>query len=306
MSFLETPRFPDCVSFGALSKPRYKTNIVALASGYKSRNIEWAQALHSFDFGHNAFLPDDHEVLLHFFHALQGSGHQFRVKDHSDFETTAANGVLIPLHGTASDSPVGTVGLGYGAKVYLAAKVYTSGALTTVRWLQKLVTGSVAITRGGSPVTVGVSAGNIAIDTTTGKITFVADQSRTQTGASVPGATHEITFGSAFSPNFTVGQRIFLTSTTGTAATLLNDKSHEITYVSGATIRINTNTTGLTASATVGSMYPQASEALKIVCEFDVPCVLTDEASFEIIEKSRGEYVYRWTGIDIQEDRIAL
>lgn len=306
MSFLETPRFPPCVSFGALSKPRYKTNSIPLASGYKSRNIEWAQGLHSFDFSHNALTPPQHEELLNFFHALQGAGHQFRVKDYSDFATTVSNGLLVPLTGASANSTVGTVGVGYGVPSYLASKVYTAGALSTVRWLQKLVSGSATVYRGGVAVTVGASPGNIAISTTTGKATFVADQNRAAVSHTV-GASHQITFTSAFSPNFSVGQRIYLSGITGTAATALNDKSHAITGVSSATITIGTSTTGLTAANGSGYFYPQASEALKIVCEFDVPCVFSsDEAGFEIIEKSRGDFVYRWSGINIEEDRIAL
>lgn len=306
MAFLETPRFPECVSFGALSKPRYKTNTVPLASGYKSRNIEWAQGLHSFDFSHNALLPAAHTELLNFFHALQGAGHQFRVKDFGDYQTSATTGILIPLHGSSADTPVGSVGLGYGARTYLAGKKYVSGALTTVRWLQKLVSGSVTVSRGGSPLTVGASPGQIAIDTATGKIAFVADQSRAISSQTV-GASHVMTFTSAFSPNFTVGQRIFIDGVTGTAATALNNKSHAITVVSSATITIATSTAGLTAANGSGYFYPQAAEALTVVCEFDVPCVFSsDEASWEILDKSRGDFVYRWSGINIEEDRIAL
>jgi hypothetical protein len=244
---------------------------------------------------------------LHFFHALQGAGHQFRVKDSSDFTTTATNGILIPLHGSGADLPVGAVGLGYGTSTYLAAKKYVSGALTTVRWLQKLVTGEVTVYRGGSPVASGgVTPGNVNVDTATGKIVFNADQSRAIT-AHVVGASHQMTFTSAFSPNFTVGQRIYLTGVTGADADTLNNKSHAITVVSSATITISTATTGMSVANGSGHFYPQASEALTLVCEFDVPCIFSsDEASFEIIEKSRGDFVYRWSGINIDEDRIPL
>ena len=307
MAFLETPRFPPCVSMGAASKPRYKTNTIALASGYKSKNIEWAQALHSFEFSQNGFLPDEHAELLAFFHALQGAGNQFRVKDFSDYAATTANGVLIPLHGSAGTLPVGTVGLGYGAKQYLLGKIYAAGALSVVRWLQKPVSGTVAIYKNAVALTAGASPGNYAVDTATGKITLVADASRSITTHSV-GTTHEVTFATAFSPNFTVGQRVYFENITGTAADALNFKTHAITYVSTSTIRVSTNTTGLTATGGNGYMFPQATDALTAACQFDVPCVFTsDEASFEIINKQgSGEFIYRWSGIAIEEDRIPL
>jgi uncharacterized protein (TIGR02217 family) len=308
MAFLETPRFPECVSFGATSKPRYKTDTIPLASGYKSRNIEWAQSLHGFDFSHNAFLEADHQTLLHFFHALQGAGNQFRVKDFSDYVCTNAEGLLVPLHGSSANLPVGTVGVGYGAKYYLLAKKYTSGALSVMRWLQKPVVGTVVVKRGGVTVTEGTGAGQIDINETTGKVAFVADQTRLATASAV-GTTHEFTFATAFSPNFTVGQRIYIEGVGGTAGAVLDYKSHEITFVSSATIRVATNTTGL-AVALHGNGYfmPQASESLTVACEFDVPCVFTsDEASFAIIEKQNGGgFIYQWSGIAIEEDRIPL
>ena len=43
MSFIETPRFPDDIAYGAQGGPMYSTDVVATASGYEKRNQNWAQ-----------------------------------------------------------------------------------------------------------------------------------------------------------------------------------------------------------------------------------------------------------------------
>lgn len=303
MAQLETPRFPKCVSLGALSKPRYKTNVIPVASGYKSKNIEWAQGLHSFDFSHNVMTQFQHDSLLDFFHAIQGMGNTFRVHDPGDYQTTISNGVLIPISVAAA---AGTPGAGYGVNTYLAGKKYTAGALTTYRWLQKLVSGTSVIYRNGSPVTVGVAAGNIAINADTGYITFVADQTRSISSHTV-GATHVFTLATAFSPNLVVGGRIYVSGISGTAATTLNGLSHTITNVASNVITVSAVTTGLTATGGTASFFPQSTDALTLVTDFDVPCMFSsDEANFELFEKNATEYFYRWSGINLEEDRIAL
>lgn len=303
MTFLETPRFPKCVSLGALSKPRYKTNVIPVASGYKSRNIEWAQGLHSFDFSHNVMTQFQHDSLLDFFHAIQGMGNQFRVHDPGDYSTTVSNGALVPVSLATS---VGSGGAGYGLNTYVAAKKYNAGALTTFRYLQKLVSGTTAVYRAGSPVTVGVAAGNAAIDSTTGYVTFVADQSKSISSHTV-GATHVFTLATPFSPNLLVGGRIYVSGVTGTAATILNGLSHDVTIVSSNVITVSTVTTGLTATGGTAFFYPQPTDSLTLVTEFDVPCMFSsDEAAFDLFEKNAEGYLYRWSGINLEEERIPL
>ena len=40
-AFLETPRFPTALAYGARGGPKFKTNIVQLASGREQRNVVW-------------------------------------------------------------------------------------------------------------------------------------------------------------------------------------------------------------------------------------------------------------------------
>lgn len=304
MAFLESPRFPECVSLGAMAKPRYKSNVIVLASGAKRANIEWANAIHSFDFTHGVMDQTQHDSILNFFHAIQGRGNQFRVKDYSDYYTVASTGVLVPV---VSTRVVGTVGQGYGVGTYAVAKLYSSGALATYRLLQKLVSGTTSFYRNGSAITIGASPGNIsALAPNTGQVTFVADQQRNISSHAV-GSIHQITLASAFSPNLATGGRVFITGVTGTAATKLNNLSHEIYSIGGAVISLTTSTTGLTATGGIAYYYPQAADLLTVVTQFDVPCRFSsDEASFEMFEKTGAGLLYRWSGINLEEERIDL
>lgn len=301
---LESPRFPDCVSIHAVMVPFYKTGVIGLASGFKKKNREWAIGLHRFDFAHVGLDQESHEQLRRFFHANGGMEGEFRVKDASDYKTTLTDGVLLPVE----DSMVtGGAGVGYGTRVFMASKAYVAGAKVSYRWLQKLVAGTFTVYRGASPLTVGVGAGNIGVDPNTGLITFVPDQSKT-IGSHTPGADHVfVVSGGAFSPNVTVGQRVYLAGITGTAASILNGFSHEVTGVSTTTITIATNTVGLTASGGTAELYPQDSETLSIVTEFDVPCMFSsDEATFQVLDKNLVTLWYEWSGINLEEVRIPL
>ena len=303
MSFIESPRFPTCVALGALSKPRYKTSVIPTLSGYASRNIEWAQPLHSFDFG-KVLDQTAHDSLLAFFHAAQGRGHQFRVRDPGDYSTTTATGVLLGL--AANSQVVAAAGVGTGHRSTLAGKRYVAGN-TTYRYLQKLVAGTVKVYRAGVQVTEGIGAGQISVDTTTGKISWVANQSEPIV-THVVGNPHRITVNAAFSPNVAIGGRVFISGVTGADAAMLNLQSFAVVNVSAAVIDIDVNTTGLTLGGGTAALYVQPTETLTIECEFDVPCVFSsDEASFDLFQKTaQGSFYYQWQGINLEEDRLAL
>jgi hypothetical protein len=214
------------------------------------------------------------------------------VRDPGDYTATAlaATALLQPLG--ADYDAVGAAGVGYGVPLYQLVKRYTIGALSHDRTIRKPVSGSVALTRAAAPVTLGASAGNAAVDSTTGRVTFVADQSRGIT-THTPGADHVMVLASALSPNVTVGQRVYITGCGGAGAATLNSLSHEVTVVSGDTVTIATATTGLTITGGTLSLYPQASQALAWTGNFDVP-VRLDFMQLErnmLLRQSNGEYL---------------
>ena len=305
MAFLESPRFPECISIKAVMRPTYRTTVVALASGYKKKNREWSEGLHSFDFSHNALIEAEHIELRDFFHANAGMDGEFRVKDYTDYTTSLTDGVLLPIE----DSRIaGTTSGPYGTKTYVLAKAYVAGAKVSFRFLQKPVVGTTTVYRNGSPVTVGAAAGEIALDTTTGIVNFVADQSQNII-SHTPGASHVFVVTAAFSPNVAIGQRVYIDGVTGTAGAVLSGFSHVVTNVSTSTITISTSTVGLSVTLDgTARLFAQTTETLAVVTEFDVPCMFSsDAAELEVIDKrGGGDLIYAWSGINLEEIRIPL
>jgi hypothetical protein len=180
---------------------------------------------------------------------------------------------------------VGALGTGYGVPVHHLYKRYTSAGSTRYRDRRITRPGAIVIKRGAAPVTIGVAAGNAALDSTTGTVTFVADISQALTGIT-PGATTVLTFasGTPVVAGFTIGERVYLTGVTGTAAAALNNLSHAITAKGATSLTVSTVTTGLSATLFgTAYKYPQASEALTWSGRHYVPVHFeSDEIEWEL------------------------
>ncbi len=295
MSFIESPRFPDNVAFGAVGGPGYMTDVVVVNSGAESRNQNWTQARAVYEVSHAARLPNEYTVLRDFFRAMKGRTHGFRFKDHADFEATTANGVL------------GT-GVGSGMPTYQLGKRYVAGALSETRSISKPVVGTAAIYRGAVLATAGGGAGQYALDTTTGVVTWVADATQTIVSMTV-GATTAVTMTTTLT-GAVAGDKVYITNCLGTVGTVLNNVAHTINSLSGTGNKILTlavNTTGLTHTGSTGNcdLYPQADETLAWAGQFDVPVRFdTDRMVGVISNKSGGQFVIDWESIPIVEIRI--
>ncbi len=293
-------RFLDCVKFGASGGPTFSTNVVPVRSGVESRNGNWSIARHRYEIGMAARIQSEFMAIKTAYMLCFGRLYGFRWKDWGDYQATVAEG---RLQGLLAGPAVGAQGFGYGLPVYQLYKIYMLASLATYRRILKPVAGTVVVRRNGSPVTVGVAAGNIAISTTTGQITFVADQTR-GISAHTTAASHVFTLASAFSPNLAIGGRIYVTGVTGTAADILNGKSHAITNVAGAVITTSTNTNGLTASGGTASYFPQPTDSLSASFEFDVPVRFdTDEFNGVIMDRNgaAGELIIELPSITLVE-----
>lgn len=151
MTFLESPRFPDNIAFGATVGPTYQTVVSTVYSGREQRQIAWTQARIQFQIGRRVMNAADTAAVDAFFRAVKGQGYGFRIKDWTDF-TDGGVGTLVPTS---------------TAGVYQMAKVYTTGSLSESRLIQKPVVGAVQIFEAGALLTTGVS-----IDSTTGLVTL--------------------------------------------------------------------------------------------------------------------------------------
>lgn len=149
MSFLETPSFPQCPSFGYTVRPNYSVTISEASSGWERRNRNWARPLHKFDCTVGPRAVEDIQELLDFWHALGGPEVGFRFRDYNDYkscqvqETATRTDQLLEL---MTDSPNG----------YQLTKAYSYGARTQLRPILKPIQGTIMVADDGVAKTEGV------------------------------------------------------------------------------------------------------------------------------------------------------
>jgi uncharacterized protein (TIGR02217 family) len=298
-AFIET-QFPPRIALEAEGGPGYSTTVVAAANGAEQRNRNWAQARLAWQVGHVPKLETEWAPLLAFFRVVAGRATGFRFKDWTDFRVALAEGLLQPLD--AAGQPVGTPGLGYGVPSYQLVKRYQFGATAEDRLIRKPVANSVTLQQAGSGVVFGAGAGQAALDTTTGIVTFVPAASQSVSTVTV-GATTQVTLAAALSP-LAIGDRLFLTGLTGADAALLNNASHAITNVAGAVYTLSTNTAGktITPGSGVGRRYPRVTDALAWAGEFDVPARFdADRMVAATVARTQAGLRIQWQAIPIVE-----
>jgi uncharacterized protein (TIGR02217 family) len=160
MSFLESPRFPGCPSFGFTANPQYSVTISQSASGRERRNRNWSRPLNQYSVTVGPRLEDEIQELLEFWHAMGGPECGFRFKDYSDFKSSRVNENISATDQVlvfSADSPGG----------YQLRKTYQFGSRQLVRPILKPVTGTVLLADNGVVKTAGA---DYVVDYTTGLI----------------------------------------------------------------------------------------------------------------------------------------
>ena len=290
MAFIET-RFPDDISLGATGGPGFDTEVITVNSGSEQRNSIWQDARGMWDVSHGVRSDTQLATLIAFFRVVKGRAKGFRFKDWQDYRVTTSNGVM------------GSAGVGDGTPAYQLQKTYTLAGNTEYREITKPVSGSTAVYRGGVLKTAGAGAGNYALDTTTGIVTWVADASSNASSITV-GATTQVVL--AANPGTLIaGQKLYLSGFAGAHAADVNSLAHTINSVTGSgpyTFTLATNTAGrtITLGTGAGKKYPQASEALTWSGDFDVPCRFdTDQMRTSILTS----WLHSWGNIPVVETR---
>jgi len=179
-TFIESPRFPDDISYGSRGGPGFATSIVVVDSGAETRNQRWAYPRHEYDVAYGVNTIAKLETLLEFFQIMAGRAIGFRFKDWMDYKSCGRDDTP-----SATDCAIGT-GDGSDATWQLV-KVYTQGAYTRTRKILKPVAGTVVVAVAGSAKIEGI---DYTVDTTTGIVTFA--------GGSAPTAGQAITAGFQF------------------------------------------------------------------------------------------------------------
>lgn len=286
MSFIETPAFPQTISYGAVGGPEYKTDVVEIDSGYEQRNVRWSQSRNKYKIS-MPLTGTGKDDLIAWFRAVKGRGHGFRLKDWSDYLVTVSNGRM------------GTSPNGAGAPANQLTKYYATGALDEYRLIRKPIVGTVQVFRGGVLQTAGVGAGNYALDTTTGIVTFVADATANVTNVSI--ASNAVITLSA-SVGVSGSGKLYLSGITGSVGTVLNGIAHTILGGSTTVITIATSTLGLAyVSGGTAGKYAQPTEALTWSGQFDVPVRFDADYLGLLLE---GPPVYRGEEMLLTEIRV--
>ena len=153
MSFIESPRFPDVIAFTAVGGPGFSTNIITLASGYESRNINWTSSRYGYDLAITVRNQAEVYAINAFFRLVKSKENVFRFKDYADFQATNASVISLT------------------SSTFQLQKVYTSGTETNSRIITKPVGETIHIYVGSGEVGSGFSPG-FTLDEETGIITF--------------------------------------------------------------------------------------------------------------------------------------
>jgi hypothetical protein len=107
-----------------------------------------------------------------------------------------------------------------------------------------------------------------SVDTTTGRITFAANKTRSVTGIT-QAASAVVTVGAH---TFVVGESVHFTGVVG--MTEINGQRGTATAIGATDITVAIDSTAFTAYASGGTVNtnPQTGETVKGGCEFDIPC----------------------------------
>jgi len=261
---------PECVFTPASGGSRTRQNSRTMnQGGFASANVVRGVTLRTYSLSTIVMTLDNFQRIINLAEVTDYGAFGMLMKDPVDSQTTSADGVL---QGYISGVESGAIGYGNGGPLYGFRKLYAIASRAKTWPVTRPI--SPVITRAGSPVSSGVSAGNISISAGPSYVTFVADASRSVSIVTV-GATTQVTLASAI-PGLGIGDLLWLDTLSGADAGLLNDKSHTITNITGVGLNVytlSTNTAGktITSGSGQGRKYPQPTEQLLWTGEYYTP-----------------------------------
>lgn len=163
---LETPRFPENISYGSTGGPGYSTDVVTVSSGAESRNINWTESRHTYNAAFGIRDESYITALVNFFHTVKGKAYGFRYKDWSDYTSSDSTTISATDQylGTGDSEDIGVT----GTTQFQLIKAYSAGVLNTGRIIHKPVNGTVVVARDG----IIENASNYVLSTINGTINF--------------------------------------------------------------------------------------------------------------------------------------
>jgi hypothetical protein len=261
---------------GATGKLTRQNDRTVNQGGYATANVVRDVTMRQYTLGVKPMALEDWERVQGAYEVTDAGAFGMLLEDPTDSRVGAAEGLMA---GYMSGVEFGAIGAGNGTPLYGLRKLYK--AFSSTRSRARIVTrpkATPSMLRDGSPVVVGVAAGNVSLSAGPVYVTFVPDATRSITAVTA-GATTQVTLASAI-PGFVVGGRLWLQGLTGTDAALLNNMSHQIAAITGGGLNVYTlatNTAGKTITAAgQGHKYPQPNESLTWSGDFYVPVQFAD------------------------------
>lgn len=86
VEFIETPRFPEGISYGSSGGPGFKTHVFEGHTAIEQRSQIWSKARGRWEVSHAIKDQDDMDAIRAFFYDARGRALGFRFKDWSDYQ----------------------------------------------------------------------------------------------------------------------------------------------------------------------------------------------------------------------------
>lgn len=151
MAFVEQ-RLLDCVAYGTMGGPTWRTRRVGLANGKTRRNPRRSRPLYRFEIIYQNLLPEHHREVFNAFNACMGGVYGFRIRDWSDY---VAEDELLPVLGNGAEQTQQLI------------RTYAFGGNSIARPIRKPVDGTVVVTANNVPISA-------TVNPTTGMATYTA------------------------------------------------------------------------------------------------------------------------------------
>lgn len=258
--FLEE-RLPVGVRMGASYADQYNVEITQTAAGSEYRRLVHPYPVRVFNVAYTQLTADMWNQVLALYHRAYGMFSGFRVKAIDDYTTNARTAAP-----TATDRTLGVITAG---TVYQLQTKYGTGGTPLsigepVRTIFKPVAGTTRVAIG----TLEQGALMWSVSTTTGRVTFAANKTRSITGIS-QAASAVVTVGVH---TFAVGESVYFSGVVG--MTQINGLRGTITATGATDITVAIDSSAFTAWSSGGTVNtnPQTGEVVKGGCEFDIPC----------------------------------
>jgi hypothetical protein len=269
---------PNSVILAGVSGSQTRENIrTKNQGGYASVNVVRDITLRSYQLGIQPMSVTAWQDLEGIYEVTDAGAFGMLLEDPKDSAITAAQGALI---GYMAGVESGVYGFGNGTPNYGLRKLYTASGTSRQRARQiTRLKGTPSLLRAGSPVTIGVSAGNVALSAGPTVATFVADDTRSIIAITV-GATTQVALSSAMSGPLLVGGKLWLQGVGGTAGAVLNNLAHTIANIATNVYTLTVDTTGKseTHGSAAAHKYPQPTETLTFSSGFYVPVQFRDDS----------------------------